>query len=250
MLWIASDLAGYAIEATDGKIGSVEDFLYDDRQWTIRWAAIDTGDWLPGRTVLLPPAQLGSPDPDRSVFKVGLTRAQVEHSPAISADPPVSRQMEARLYQFYGWAPYWQADFAAPGMVPPAMLPPADAASAAVADTLEREGDPALRGTGDTTGYGVAARDGELGHIDDFLIDSDNWAVRYLVIDTRNWWPGKKVLIAPHWVSDISWSERTVRFDMTRERIKASPEYDPTSFDRGYEERLHAYYDRPKYWLD
>jgi hypothetical protein len=242
MLWIASDLVGHAIEATDGKIGSVEDFLYDDRHWAIRWAAIDTGDWLPGRTVLLPPAQLGSPDPDRSVFRVALTRAQVEASPAIAADPPVSRQMEAKLYEFYGWAPYWQGDFAAPGMALP-IVPPA------VADTLERDGDPHLRGTGDTISYTVQARDGEIGHIEDFLIDSDAWAVRYLVVATRNWWPGKNVLIAPSWVSDISWSERTVRFDMTRERIKASPAYDPSAFDRGYEQRLHAHYDQPTYWL-
>ena len=114
---------------------------------------------------------------------------------------------------------------------------------------LRREGDPSLRGTSEVTGYHVHARDGDIGHVADFLIDSDNWAIRYLVIDTRNWWPGKKVLVAPHWVTDISWSERTVRFDVTRERIKASPDYDPAAFDRGYEERLHAHYDVPTYWL-
>ena len=114
MLWVASDLVGYAIEATDGKIGSVEDFLFGDRHWMIRWAVIDTGDWLPGRSVLLPPSQLVRPDPDRRVLKIALTRAQVEHSPGISTDPPVERQHEELLYNYYGWAPYWQADSSRP----------------------------------------------------------------------------------------------------------------------------------------
>lgn len=244
MLWKASDLVGLAIEAADGEIGSVEDFLFGDRDWKIRWAVIDTGNWLPGRSVLLPPSRLVQPDPEHRVLKVALTRAQVENSPGISADPPVERQHEELLYNYYGWAPYWQAGFAAPGLTPPLY-----AAGGKPAMPVASERDPALRSTSDVTGYYVHARDGDIGHIEDFLVDNDSWAICYLVVDTRNWWPGKKVLVAPHWVSDISWSERAVRFDVTRERIKVSPEYDPAAFDRGYEERLHAHYDRPTYWL-
>ncbi len=248
MLWTASDLVGYAIEASDGKIGSVEDFLFDDRQWTIRWAVIDTGDWLPGRSVLLPPSQFARPDPDKRALKVALTRAQVENGPDISADPPVERQHEELLFNYYGWAPYWQAGFASPGVTPP-LIPPLYAAGAKPGAPREAEGDASLRSTSDVTGYYVHARDGDIGHVENFLVDNDNWAIRYLVIDTRNWWPGKKVLVSPHWVTDISWSERIVRFDMTRGRIKSSPEYDPAAFDRSYEERLHAHYDMPSYWL-
>ena len=252
MLWTASNLVGYAIEASDGKIGSVEDFLFDDRHWTIRWAVIDTGDWLPGRSVLLPPSRLLRPDPDKQAFKVGLTRAQVENSPELSADPPVERQHEELLYNYYGWTPYWQAGFASPGIVPPLaspLTPPLYAAGAKPAVPRQDEGDPSLRSTSDVTGYRVRTRDGECGHVEDVLVDTDPWAIRYLVIDTRNWWPGKKVLVSPHWVSDISWSERRVRFDVTRDRVKSGPEYDPAAFDRGYEERLHAHYDMPSYWL-
>ena len=248
MLWAASDLVGYKIEATDGAIGSVEDFLFDDRRWTIRWAVIDTGDWLPGRAVLLPPSQLVRPDPQRRVLKVALTRAQVENSPDFSTDPPVNRQHEELLYNYYGWAPYWQAGFLEPGLTPP-LMPPLYAAGAKPPEPIAAEGDPTLRSTSDVTDYRVRARDGDIGHVEDFLVDSDNWAIRYLVIDTRNWWPGKKVLVATHWVTNISWSERAVHFETTRERIKAGPEYDPSAFDRGYEERLHAHYDMPTYWL-
>jgi hypothetical protein len=246
MLWIASELAGYAIEATDGRIGSAEDFLFDDRHWMVRWAVVDTGDWLPGRSVLLPPSQLVRADPKQRVLKVALTRDQVEHSPDIASDPPVSRRHEELIYDYYGWAPYWHAGFLAPGPMPALYAAGAKPRASAVA---VREGEPSLRSTSDVMGYYVHARDGDIGHIADFLIDNDNWAIRYLVIDTRNWWPGKKVLVAPHWVSSISWPARTVRFDATRQRIKSSPDYDPAAFDRGYEARLHAHYDMPTYWL-
>jgi hypothetical protein len=246
MLRTASDLTGYGIEASDGRIGSVADFLFDDRHWTTRWVLVDTGDWLPGRSILLPPHRLMGPDTQKRVLKVALTQVQVAASPDLSADPPVSRQQEELIYDYYGWAPYWQASGLGLGMTTP-LAPPLYAAGAKPSPATA--GDPALRSTGDVTGYAVHARDGALGHVQDFVLDDESWAIRYLVVDTRNWWPGKKVLVSPHWVTDIAWSERTVRFDATRERIKASPEFDATRLDRAYEERLHAHYDRPTYWF-
>ena len=249
MLWKASDLVGYAIEATDGKIGSVEDLLFDQRNWTVRWAVIDTGDWLPGRTVLLPSARLVRPDAGRKVLEVALSRVQVENSPDIGTDPPVSRQQELLIYDYYGWAPYWDAGLAGPIAMPP-VIAPLYAAGGKPTRPREAEGDPKLRSVRDVKGYHIHARDGNIGHVEDFLVDSNGWAIRYMVVDTKNWWPGKKVLVAPHWVTDINWSERTVTFDVTRDRIKASPEFDASAtLDRAYEERLHGHYDQPTYWL-
>lgn len=247
MLWSASDIIGLAIEATDGKIGSIADLLFDDRQWVLRWAVVDTGDWLPGRSVLLPSDKLGPIERNERALKVALKRSEVENSPVLATDPPVSRQYEAALYDYYGWAPYWAGGMTGPGLAAP-IMPPLYAAGAKP-DMPVPEGDPNLMSADEVTGYHIQARDGDIGHIEDFLIEEEGWAIRYLVVDTRNWWPGKKVLVSPHWVTDISWSEHRVTFDVTRERIKASPDYDPKAFDRAYEERLHAHYDMPTYWL-
>ena len=241
----ASDVIGLAVGAKDGKIGSVEDLLFDGRAWTIRWAVIDTGDWLPGREVLLPPDKLLGTDLDRKLLEVGLTRTPIENSPPLSADAPVSRRYEEAIYDYYGWAPYWEMGMA--GMAP--LTPPLYAAGGKPA-SLAPVGDPNLHSAADASGYGVLASDGAIGHVDDLLLDGAAWVIRYLIVDTRNWWPGKKVLVAPSWVSDIEWSERVIKFDATRERVKSAPEWDPKSaLERDYEARLHAHYDMPTYWL-
>jgi hypothetical protein len=241
---LASEVLGLAIEAKDGRIGRVSDLLFDDRGWTIRWAVVDTGDWLPGRSVLLPPSRLAVADLDRSVLRVDLTRAQVQQSPELSHDLPVSRHYEQVIFDYYGWSPYWVPGF--PGFTP--FEPPLYAAGEKPMP-LEPAGDPDLHSIVDTKGYTVEARDGAIGHVEDFLVEDHAGAIRYVVVDTRNWWPGKKVLVAPHWVESIRWSERVIHFDTTRARISAAPQYDRKTLGRDYEERLHAHYDMPTYWL-
>ena len=110
MLWDASALDGYAIEASDGRIGSVSDFLFEDTSWKVRWLVVDTGGWLSGRKVLLPLSALGKPDPSLRQFPVKLTMQQVKDSPDIDTDRPVSRQHETHIYGHYGWNPYWDSD--------------------------------------------------------------------------------------------------------------------------------------------
>ncbi|MGB8182853.1 MAG: PRC-barrel domain-containing protein [Stellaceae bacterium] len=62
MLWDASAIIGCAIEASDGRLGTVSDLLFEDVSWAIRWLIVDSGNWLPGRKVLLPLSALGQPD--------------------------------------------------------------------------------------------------------------------------------------------------------------------------------------------
>jgi hypothetical protein len=101
------------------------------------------------------------------------------------------------------------------------------------------------------SGYGIQATDGELGHVDDFIIDDQNWAIRYLVIDTKNWWPGKKVLVSPHWIESVNWDQSKVFVNLLREAIKQSPEYTEESLlTRAYETALHRHYNRQGYWVD
>jgi hypothetical protein len=247
MLWRASDIHGSAIEATDGSIGSVDDFLFSDDDWIVRWAVIDTGNWLPGRQVLLPPNRLLLPDTKSDSISVALTRKQVEDSPEIDRDPPVSRQQEMRIYSHFGWEPYWSSMAASAAMGEPAMLPPV--VEPRPMQPLGETGDPSLHATEDVSGYYIHARDGDIGHVEDFLISIPDWVVRYLVVDTKNWWPGKHVLIAPTWASGISWSERAVTIEMTRQQIEKAPEYvSGQIIDRPFEERLFEHHRRPGYW--
>ncbi len=267
MLWRCSAIDGYEIAARDGTIGSVDDMLFDEARWTVRWLVVDTGTWLSGRRVLLPPAALGHPDVGTQQFPISLTRRQVETSPPFDSDRPVSRRVEVGLYDYYGWSPYWAGDpmpplgYLAGGPGAGFLFPPRESGAEPVGSagykpgsgaTLPDEppGDPQLYSIGDTTGHAIRAGDGDIGQIGDFLVEEDGWRVRYMVVDTRNWLPGRKVLISPHWIGALDWPGRRVHVDLSRHAVETSPEFDPTGpIARGYEDALHGHYGKPAYWL-
>lgn len=267
MLWRCAEIDGYEIAARDGTIGRVDDLLFDEARWTVRWLVVDTGHWLSGRRVLLPPAVLGHPDIEMRQFPVDLTRHEVETSPPFDSDRPVSRQVEAGLYNHYGWSPYWAEDLVPPlgylsgGAGAGFLFMPEEGEAAAADSTGFKPGsgeslpdqprsDPQLYSIGDTTGHAIRASDGDIGHVEDFLVDEDGWRVRYMVVDTRNWLPGRKVLIAPQWIGAVDWAERRVHVNLTRHAIETSPEFDPARpIERGYEDALHGHYGKTRYWL-
>ncbi|MBN1218317.1 MAG: PRC-barrel domain containing protein [Anaerolineae bacterium] len=240
MLRSVKELNGYTIQATDGRIGKVSGFYFDDAMWTIRYLVVDTGPWLFGRKVLITALALGQPDWASHLLPVGLTKELVESSPDIDLARPVSRQLEVKLHEHYDWQPYWWA--LAQGAVPPPSKVQKEVVRVA-------EGDPYLRSTQEVVGYHIAALDGEVGHVEDFIVDDETWAIQYMVVDTRNWLPGKKVLVAPAWIEKVEWAESKVYVDLHQETIKNSPEYNPSApVNRAYEERLYDFYGRPKYW--
>lgn len=251
MRYSTNELQDYQIQANDGEIGSIVGFLFDDETWTLRYLVVDTGKWLLGRKVLIPPAQLGEPDRERQQFPLDLTKQQIKDSPDINTDQPVSRQQEVELYKYYRWSPYW-GGVMGPITTPYApIIPPArkeiEESTATQAD--QPQGNPHLRSTDEVQGYYISATDGEIGHVEDFIVNSDDWAIRYFVIDTRNWLPGRKVIIPPNWISDICWATSKVTVDVTQEAVKSSPEYDPSiPMDQEYEDRLFAAYGRQKQW--
>jgi hypothetical protein len=249
MLWDASAITGYAIEASDGLLGTVSDLLFEDVGWTIRWLVVDTGNWLPGRKVLLPLSTLGRPDRALRRFPVELTMQQVKDSPDVDTDQPVSRQIESHVYDYYGWEPYWRRSFfpisnsMAIPFVRPLHLSEVEPRDPDSVDAQPNEGDPHLRSIAAVTGYHIHATDGEIGHIENFLVDDAGWGIRYVAVDTRNWWPGKKVLISPRSVQKIDWANRLMHLDVDRQKVKDSPAYDATmTVDRTYEERFHDHY--------
>jgi len=249
MLRHTSEIDGYAIGATDGPFGSVTDLLFDDATWRVRWLVVDTGGFMAGRKVLLPPSALGHVNHIGRQFAVRLTKQQIKDSPDISVDQPVSRVMETNLYDYYGWGPYWSTGFymGGYGYGGGAFSPIGMGFTSRDREgDVERRarGDPHLRSVREVTGYHIHARDGEVGHVADFLVEDGDWSVHYLVVDTRNWWPGKKVLISPRSIEATDWAMRTVNIDVDRQRVKDSPAYDGSqAIDRAYEYAFHGYYD-------
>jgi uncharacterized protein YrrD len=251
MLRSVKAFEGYQVQAIDGDVGTVRDFYFDDEHWAIRYLVVDTGAFFSGRRVLVSPVSFGHADWSTRQFSLALTREMVKNSPPIDLDKPVSRQYEQEYFRYYGWAYYWGFDRGGiwGGEAYPNIL-----GSRAWSDHRHPDkegGDPHLRSVREVTGYFIQGTDGEIGHVDDFIVDDESWAVRYLVIDTRNWWLDKKVLVAPHWAERISWAENNVYLNLPRQMIKHSPEWHADApVNRDYETRLYDYYGRPAYWND
>jgi hypothetical protein len=245
MLYKAKELNNHQMNASDGEIGKVKDLYFDDRYWTVRYLVANTGNWLTGRQVLISPYALGGVDPDDKQINVKLTIKEIEKSPSLEADKPVSRQYEQSYYGYFGWPGYWYGPYTWGSYYYP-ILPPVRSQTPSEKDKW----DPDLRSTDEVRGYHLMAKDGDIGHIADFLVDDKTWVIRYLEIDTRDWLPGKKVLVSPEWMEDVNWARREVSMDLIRDTVKQAPEYtDETIIDRDYEESLHSYYDRERYWI-
>jgi len=239
MLRSVQELKGYVVSTHEGEAGRVHDILFDDRVWTVRYLVADTGKWLPGKKVLLSPASLGDADWKDRRLRVLLDKESIEKSPLLDEDAPVSRQHEQEMTTYFGWPVYWTPA----GTAGPVLDPPADPGR------RRPLGDGHLRSCQEVVNYKIQARDGSVGHVEDFVVDDDSWVLRYMVVDTRTWLPGKEVLVSPDWIEKIDWFERDVAIDLTVDQIKESPEFDPDApVNREIETRLYDFYGRPKYW--
>ena len=197
--------------------------------------------------MLIAPYALIAANKEEQYITVDLTKKQIEDSPSLDSDKPVSRQFEQTYYGYYGYPMYWVGPYMW-GSYPYIVR---DREKWRESTQGEKAWDPHLRSTHDVSGYQIQASDGEIGHVEDFIIDDETWAIRYLIIDTQNWWPGKKVLVSPQWIERVSWSEKKVFVNLPRETIKQSPEYTGDSLlTRDYETGLHRHYNRQGYWID
>ena len=247
MLRSISEIINYFIEAEDGDVGRCKDFLFDDEFWAIRYMVLDTGRWLPGRKVLISPISLGKAEWLKRRFSVKLNREQIENSPPIEEHEPVSRQYERKYFSYFDWPYYWSGGDIW-GMTP--YPPPIAVAQPERGEDMEKDPEKShLRSIKEVKGYHIHAEDGEIGHVDDYIVDDETWSIRYMVVDTRNWLPGKKVLVSPQWIKSIEWAENMVSVHLSIKEIKESPEYDPTEpVNREYEALLYDFYGRPVYW--
>lgn len=254
MLKSVMHLQGVAIQATDGEIGKVDEFYFDDESWAIRYLVVNTSRWLDGRLVLVSPISLAQRGGESKRLDVALTKKQIENSPHIDTHKPVSRQHEAIFMGYYGYPYYWGgSDLWGLGSYPAGLTVRREAVTAAEATEARAGKEPTdshLRTTQEVAGYHIEVTDGEIGHVKDFIIDDETWAIRYLEVDTRNWWPGKKVLVSPAWIDTVSWPDSKVYVNLSRQTIKSGPEYiESMPITREFEKKLYDHYGRPAYWL-
>jgi sporulation protein YlmC with PRC-barrel domain len=211
MLYPLNKMTGMTIVASDGEVGRIQDIYFDDHSWMTRYLVTDTGDSTGVHKVLIAFASIGAINWETHRVRVDLTRESVRNGPTTDRDEPIS------------------------GVPAP-----------------ERRGvlqDPHLRRATQMTGYQVMATDEAIGHVQSFLLDDDTLAIRYLVVDTQNWRPGKHVVIPPQWIKNVDWVDRIVNMDVRQDTVKSAPEYDPAlNFSRTQETTLYAHYLRPDDW--
>jgi sporulation protein YlmC with PRC-barrel domain len=243
MLRKINDLLGFRIAAEDGDIGKVKDFYFDDETWTVRYLIVKTGDLL-SREVLISPFVVTDHFWEPASFSVGLTRQQVRDSPRIDTEKPVSRQQEAELAKYYPWQSYWGTGFYPGGVW--GVVEPTPVVDPRTIREVDREkishGDLHLRSVKTVAGYHIHATDGDVGHVNNFIIDDQTWQIAYLVVDTHNWIGGKKVLVAVKHVKQVEWENSKVVIDLTVDTVKASepvdkwkysvPEYDQADYKK------------------
>jgi hypothetical protein len=225
MLRSLKQLTGDKLGASDGAIGEIKDFYFDDRHWAVRYVVADTGSWLPGRQVLVSPHAFGSLHESGKLLFVNLTRKRIEDSPSIQAHKPVSRQFEEEYYRYYGWPSYWQGSevwgmTGFPIVAAPVVPLPSESSP------QPKRADAHLRSTQAVNGYHLKASDGITGFVCDFMMDSKSWAIGQLVIKIGHRFSGKEVEIPTSKVERISYEESTVFVNLTKEAVEQSPVHD------------------------
>ena len=258
MLRKLKNLKGFTVHGRNDDLGKAKDFYFDQRYFVMRYLVIETGNWLQHEKTLISTDSFKEINYENKEIIVNLTAEDLEAGPSIKKNKPVSKVMEEKVVKHYDWPIYWTSPHPADG--------PAIQAGNVIREELfkfealtdeekqaeEEEIESNLRSFNEIRGYHIQAEDKEFGHLEDLFVDEENWAIRYLLIDTRNILPGKDVLIAPEWLQNISWNKEKIFVSKTKEEIKNAPEYMEEKTDylvhRSYEEKLYDHYNEIKYW--
>jgi hypothetical protein len=234
------DLRGFAIETKDGKKGKIKDFLFDESKWTIRYIEADFGKLLSPQKVLIPKVFISQALWEKETFLIDLSSPEIDKCPDIDDHLPVSRKYEEELNKYYQIYPYWSGAYlgSTGGYFPPR---PIKVPSKIIA---EDDVGTVLRSFKEVEGYHIKALDGTIGHIEDILIDDEDWQIIYAVIDTKNWMPwSKKVLVAVDWMDKVSYVQQEVELNLNTNTIESAPEYNPGDLmDTNYEKDLYDFY--------
>lgn len=248
MLRSLKDLQNYKIHAKDGDIGSVHSFLFDDLSWVVRYLVVDTGKWLPGKKVLVSPFDIEDSVWKDKIMYLRLSLEEINNSPSINQNKPVHLQKIAQQRNSENF------DVVIPAIGTPVptyvTLNRSNQINEIKNKFEEKEQNTHLRSSLEVIDYNINASDGEVGHLDDIIVDDHlTWKIHYLVVYTGNWLTGKRVLISPRWISEISWDAKELKIDLPKEKVEESPLYNPSEpVNREYESVLYDYYGKPKYW--
>ena len=244
MLRNFKNLHGCTLAASDGEIGQIKEIYFDDEHWKVRYFLVTTGTWLIGREVLISPHLIGGIDEQQRSLTVHLSREQVRQSPPVESHKTVSREYEEIISKHYGWDPYWSFDGGV-GLGMPRAMPALVNPQTPVPPITSH-----LRDSSELSGYQLHATDGELGKVEDFILDDQGWNIRYLVIRPGNWLTQTQVLLSPEWIEQVSYEKAEIVVNLPSELIKTSPTYDAShSLTRDLEKKLHDHYERKGYWV-
>lgn len=248
-----NSLTGYTIQGIDGEIGKVEEFYFDDRTSTIKYMIVKTGGWFFGKKVLIATEAFLKPEWESKIFPVNLTQEKIKNSPDIDTDQPVSSQQEELMRGYYSWPGYYgygMYGYMGIGMwgYPIVVESATEKEMKQMKQTKHANDNPHLRSTNEVTGYDIKATDGDIGEVEDFIIDDTTWKIHFLVVETGNWFSGKKVLISPNWIKDVKWREQKVTVNHSKDEVKNSPDYDSSQpINDLYEHSLNDYYGKEIY---
>ncbi|RPI24125.1 MAG: PRC-barrel domain containing protein [Acidobacteria bacterium] len=236
MFRLVNDAKGSTVRGTDGDIGKVVDFYFDDDKWTIRYLVVDVGNWVPGNHVLISPMSIARTDWERQRIELNISRDRVQKSPSAHLVTPISRQYESEYYGYYGWPYYWEGTGVWGAEATPLGLGASMPTSAR--DDIERDvrrtagtrtaagmEDSHIRSAREVAGYHIKATDQEVGHIDDYLVDADSWTIDSIVIDTSNWPGGKAVVLPRQRIARVDWSTKQIFVNASSQDVRNSPEF-------------------------
>ncbi len=254
MLHRMDELIGLRIAASDGEVGTLHDLFFDNRRWAIRYLVVEAGNWLEARKVLISPLAIESVDWNGGAVGVRLTRQQVRGSPDIDTRRPLSRQDEISYFNYYGYPDYMSGPLLW-GLTPYPVIPD----KASTAPTMQAIAEQAaahqpcesrLCSAADACGWQLHGNDQSIGQLEDFIIESGSWALRYLIVEASNWRNGRQVIVPVQWISRLDQDDSQVHVDVLSDDIRAAPEYDlAIKMSRDYEIQLFGHYRRPGYWF-
>ncbi|ADO78022.1 PRC-barrel domain-containing protein [Halanaerobium praevalens] len=261
MLRKLHDLKGFTVQGKKEKLGEIDDFYFDQDHLVLRYLVLDTGSWLKHETNLISTHSVLEINFDQKMVKVDIEKSQLEDSPSLAKNKPISQLEEKRIVEYFDWPGYWSehhasdSEFIHAGLQQRKKLLDIKALDAekAAEKNAAAEKQSNLRSLEEVTGYKIHAQDEKFGHLEDIFVDEENWLIRYFLIDTKDHIPGKSVLIAPEWIDSISWQGAEIFVDKDKKEIENAPEYeqpaDQKLISRGYEDLLYDHYNHHKYWL-